>query len=187
MVEWTQLLLPILVSTVVVFVASSVIHMVLQWHTPDYRKLANEDEVRAAIRAGAPAPAQYIFPHCTDAKEAATEAMKRKFEEGPVGVLYVKPSGQVQLGPFLRNWTLYVLVVVLLVAYVTRAARAPGASFTAVLQVAAVTGWLAFSWQGPADSVWKGKPWSATARDMVDGLVYGTLTGVIFAWMWPGA
>ena len=42
-----DLWLPILVAAVLVFVVSSVIHMVLQYHKPDYRKLAKEEEVLA--------------------------------------------------------------------------------------------------------------------------------------------
>jgi hypothetical protein len=48
--------LPILLSAVVVFIISSLIHMVIKWHAGDYNALANEDAVRAAIRAGNPAP-----------------------------------------------------------------------------------------------------------------------------------
>jgi len=48
MIPWSQLLLPILVSTVFIFIASSLIHMVLKWHNPDYRQLPNEDEVALA-------------------------------------------------------------------------------------------------------------------------------------------
>lgn len=50
MVSLTSLWLPILVSAVIVFVASSIIHMVLPYHRSDMRKLAQEDEVLAALR-----------------------------------------------------------------------------------------------------------------------------------------
>ncbi len=69
MVPLTQLWLPIVLSAVIVFVASSLIHMVLKWHNSDYRALPNEEEVRAAIRKGSPAPGQYVLPHCGDMKE----------------------------------------------------------------------------------------------------------------------
>ena len=49
-----SLWLPILLSAVVVFVISSLIHMVFKWHASDYNALANEDAVRDAIRAGNP-------------------------------------------------------------------------------------------------------------------------------------
>ena len=42
--------LPILVSAVIVFVVSSIIHMVLRYHSGDYRQLPSEDEVMDALR-----------------------------------------------------------------------------------------------------------------------------------------
>lgn len=55
--------LPILVAAVLVFVVSSLIHMLFEWRNSDYRKLPNEDHVLAALRAGSPAPGQYVLPH----------------------------------------------------------------------------------------------------------------------------
>ena len=46
-----HLWMPILVTAVLIFVASSLIHMVFKWHNSDYRKFDNEDDVRAAVRA----------------------------------------------------------------------------------------------------------------------------------------
>jgi len=45
--------LPILLSAVIVFVASSILHMVLPYHKSDYRKLPEEDRVLDALRAAA--------------------------------------------------------------------------------------------------------------------------------------
>ena len=63
MVGASDLWLPILISSVLVFLVSAIIHMVLKYHNRDYTRLPNEDAVRAAIRAGNPAPAQYIIPY----------------------------------------------------------------------------------------------------------------------------
>ena len=64
-----ELWLPIVLTAVFIFIASSLIHMVFKWHNSDYKKLSNEDEVAAAIRAGNHAPGQYVLPHCMDMKE----------------------------------------------------------------------------------------------------------------------
>ena len=69
MVSLGSLWLPILVSAVLIFVVSAIIHMVLKYHNSDYKPLPNEDAVRAAIRAGNPAPAQYVMPYCADMKD----------------------------------------------------------------------------------------------------------------------
>ena len=49
MVSLTQLWVPIILSAVIVFLASSLIHMVFKWHNADYRRLPDEDAVRAAL------------------------------------------------------------------------------------------------------------------------------------------
>ena len=46
----TSLLIPTLVSAVIVFVTSSIIHMVLPFHRNDLHKLEKEDEVMDALR-----------------------------------------------------------------------------------------------------------------------------------------
>ncbi len=185
MVSWMDLLWPSLLSAVLVFVASSVIHMVLKLHNVDYKKLSNEDEVRAALRKGSPPPGQYTMPHCTDSKEMASPEMVRKLEEGPNAVIYVRPNGAVKLGPFLGKWVLYTIVVSLLAGYVARSALEPGAAYLSVFQIVGASAWLAYAWAAPSDSIWKGKPWSVTFRGMFDGLIYAALTAGSFAWLWP--
>lgn len=187
MVAWSQLLLPALLSCALVFIASSVIHMVLQLHNPGYLKLANEDEVRAAIRKGAPKPGEYILPHCADGKAAGTPEMARKFEEGPNALMYVRPNGAVKIGPFLGKWVLYSLVVSLMAGYLARTALPAGSHYLKVFQIVGASAWLAYAWQGPADSIWKGKPWAATFRSLFDGLVYASLTAGAYGWLWPKA
>src|SRR5881398_3695080 len=54
--------LPILLSSVAVFVVSSVIHMMSPWHKSDYPKLANEDQVMDALRRFAIPPGDYFVP-----------------------------------------------------------------------------------------------------------------------------
>lgn len=185
MVAWSPLAVPILLSAGLIFIASSIIHMVLQLHKPDYRKLSNEEDVRAAIRAGAPTPGQYILPYCDSPKDAGSPEVARKFEEGPVGVLLLRAAGPMKMGPFLGRWVLYTVAVSALAAYLARSFLTPSAPYLTVFRLVGTAAWLAYSWQAPADSIWKGKPWSVTAREMFDGLVYASLTAGSFAWLWP--
>lgn len=184
-VEWMQLLLPILLSTVAVFIASSIIHMVLQLHKPDYKQLSNEDEVRAAVRRGSPAPGQYMIPHCSHSKGGPTPEDVKKFTEGPVGFLYVRENGMPKLGPFLGKWILYTVVVSALAAYVARSTGHKGDSYLSVFRTVGMSAWLAYAWASPSDSIWKGKPWIVTCRTLFDGVIYASLTAGIFAWLWP--
>ena len=93
-----HLWLPIVVSAVLVFVASSVIHMVVQWHKTDYNKLANEDDVRAALRASDAAPAQYVMPYCPGMKDMQAPEMQKKFVEGPIAFITLRPIGVPKMG-----------------------------------------------------------------------------------------
>ena|SRR5437660_1833144 len=51
MIPLIALWLPILLSAVIVFFASFIIHMVLAYHKTDYRKLPDEDRVTDALRS----------------------------------------------------------------------------------------------------------------------------------------
>lgn len=185
MVAWSQLILPILLSAVLVFVVSSVLHTVLKYHHRDIRKLGNEDEVRAALRKGSPSPGQYFIPYCADHKEMKTPEHTRKFEEGPVGLLVLRPAGRVNMGPILVQWLLYAVVVSALAAYVARSTLSSGSSYLSVFRVVGAAAWLAYAWQAPADSIWKGQPWSVTVKVIFDGLVYAAVTAGAFGWLWP--
>ena len=72
MVNLGSLWLPILLSAVLVFIVSSLIHMVLKYHASDYKQLPTEDAIRAAIRGGNPEPRQYISPYAAGLKEMET-------------------------------------------------------------------------------------------------------------------
>jgi hypothetical protein len=187
MVSLIQLWLPIVLSAVFVFVASSLVHMVLRWHNSDYGKLPNEDEVRAAIRKGAPAPAQYVIPHCTDMKQLQSPEMQQKFVDGPNGFLRIYASGKPTMGPMLGKWFALNLAVAFLIAYIAANTLVTGAAAGHVLRVTASIGFLAYAVGSVSEGIWFYKPWRAVAKDLVDALIYGFAGGAAFAWLWPAA
>ncbi len=99
MVSLAQLWLPILLSAVFVFLASSVIHMAFTYHNKEYHGLGNEDEVRAVLRKANAAPGLYFIPYCADMKQMDTPEMKQKWAEGPNVMLTVSPAGVPNMGP----------------------------------------------------------------------------------------
>jgi hypothetical protein len=185
MVSLGQLWLPILLSAVLVFVASSIIHMVLTYHRSDYTPLPNEDAVRAAIRSGNPAPAQYVIPYCASPKEMGSPEMVRKFTEGPVGVLNLKRPGVYGMGTSLIQWFVFSLVVSLFLAYVASHALPSGAPYLKVFQVVGTVGFLAYAAGQLPAAIWMGKPWAIAWKEVFDGLVYGLVTAGVFGWLWP--
>ena len=72
MISLGALWLPILLSAVIVFLASSVVHMALLWHKNDYPRLPREDEVMAALRPLAIPPGDYMVPRASTREEMQT-------------------------------------------------------------------------------------------------------------------
>jgi hypothetical protein len=187
MVGLTALWLPIVVSAVVVFIASSIIHMFLPYHKKTYGKLPDEDGLLEAMRAAGVGPGQYAFPRAADHKDMASPEMIARYEAGPVGMMTVMPSGAPKMGKQLVLWFVYTLVIGVFVAYLTGRTLGAGAEYLAVHRVAGCSAFLAYAFAHASNSIWKGLPWSATAKDFFDGLVYGLLTGGVFGWLWPSA
>jgi hypothetical protein len=178
--------LPILLSAVVVFVISSLIHMVFKWHASEYHGFANEDAVRDAIRAGNPAPGHYVTPYSKDMKEMGSEAMVKKYSEGPVAHVMIAPSGPVNMGKYLGVWFLWSLAVAVVAAYLT--ARVYGLDHTPVRGAAKLVGAVIFIAHGfgtVTESIWMARPWSTSAKYLLDSALYAIGSGLVFLWLWP--
>ncbi len=93
MVGLSALWLPILLSAVIVFVVSSIIHIATPWHKGDYRKMADEDKAMDALRPLALPPGDYMVPRPPSAQEMRSPDFVEKMNKGPVLVLTVMPSG----------------------------------------------------------------------------------------------
>ncbi len=65
MVTIASLWLSLLLATVLVWIASALVWMVLPHHKSDYRRLPDEDGARAALTPDL-APGQYMIPHLTE-------------------------------------------------------------------------------------------------------------------------
>jgi len=184
MVSLTALCIPIVVSAVIVFVASSIMHMLLPYHHSDYQKLPDEDKVMAALRAAGVTRGLYNFPHCTH-KDMKSPATVEKFKQGPVGIMTVIPSGPPAMPKYLILWFVYCLVIGFFVAYVTGRTVAFGSPYPEVFRVAGTVAFMSYGLGHLSNSIWKGQPWSVTIKEVIDGLVYGLLTAGTFGWLWP--
>jgi hypothetical protein len=177
--------LPIMLSAVLVFLTSFVVHMVLRYHASDYTKLPNEDAVRAAIRSGSPKPAQYIIPYCPNPKDMQSPEMQQKFTEGPIAVLNLKAAGPPSMGPQLGQWFVFNLVISFFIAYLAAHTIAPGTPYLEVFRVVGTVGFLAYAAGTVPAAIWMGKPWSVALKEVFDGLLYGLVTAGTFGWLWP--
>jgi hypothetical protein len=184
MVALTALWIPTVLAAVIVFVGSSIIHMVLPYHKSDYRKLPDEDKVTAALRAAGVTRGLYHFPFTTH-KEMKSPEVQEKFKQGPVGFVTIFPSGPVNMGKFMGLWFVYCLVISFFTAYLTGRTVAPGAHYLSVFRVAGTAAFMAYGLGILSNGIWKGQPWSMVAKECFDGLIYGLLTAGTFGWLWP--
>jgi hypothetical protein len=185
MIPLTALWLPILVSAVIIFFASFIMHMVLTYHRSDYRQLPDEDRVTDALRnAGVkPGPA-YFFPYCSF-EEMKSAPMIEKMKRGPVGLLTVRPSGPPAMGKSLVQWFLYCVVISLFAAYLSSRMLAPGAAFLQVFRVVSIAALLGYGAAHAQESIWNGRSWMVTFKHLFDSVIFAALTAAIFGWLWP--
>ena len=180
-----SLWLPILLSAVVVFVISSLVHMVLKWHANDYGSFANEDAIRDAIRAGNPAPGRYVIPMCKEMKDMASEAMKQKYAEGPVGHITLLPNGQPNMGKYLGMWFVLTLLVSTVAALLaSRLIPLDHAFARSAAKLAFAVSFIGYGFGTLQESIWSGRPWSQSAKYLIDAFLYAIGTALVFLWFW---
>jgi hypothetical protein len=184
MVPLAALWLPIVLSAVIVFIASSIMHMVLPYHKSDYSQLPNEDTVRATLRAANLKRGLYVMPYCTHKDMKSPETMA-KYKEGPVGFITILPSGPPAMPKFLIQWFVYCLVIGFFVAYLAAHTIAPGTNYLEVFRVVGTAAFLAYGLGLVINGIWKGQMWGNTMKEVFDGLVYSLLTAGTFGWLWP--
>ncbi len=185
MVSLTALWLPIVLSAVAIFIASSVIHMVFKYHNSEYSQLPDEDSVLAAMRSAKTSPGFYSFPYAADMKEMGSPELMEKYTAGPVGTVNINPSGPPAMGKHLAQWFAYTLFVGFFAAYIASRTLGPGTHYLQVFRVVGATCFMGYAFAHFSDAVWKTKPWSMTFKHVVDGLVYALLSAGIFGWLWP--
>ena len=180
-----QLWLPILATAVLVFIASSLIHMLFKWHNADYKKLPNEDAVAAAIRAGSPTPGQYMLPYCTGMEGMKDESMQNKFRDGPVGMLTLRKNGPPGMGSSLTQWFILTLVVAAIAGAIALRIYGLQADPHRAGHLVGVISFLTYAGGSVQAGIWMGKPWRSVAKDLLDGLIYASISALTFQWLWP--
>ena len=185
MISVTQLFVPALVSAVLVFVVSSIIHMATRWHANDFRKLPNEDAVMAALRPFNIVPGAYVAPRPSSMKEMGSPEFQAKAAQGPNVMMNVMPNGRGGMGAQLVLWFLYSAVIALFAGYITSRATGMGTDYKVVFKFVGAIAFGAYAmglWQM---SIWYRRSWAVTLKSTLDGVLYACLTAGAFGWLWP--
>lgn len=187
MVSLVQLCLPILISAVLVFVASALLNMLLKfWHGSDYHTFSNEDEVRAAMRKGTLETGLYHLPGCTP-ETMKQPQFQEKLKQGPNALVSVRPNGVMNMGASLGQWFVYCLLVAIVCALLGRSAMPAGVPHEHVFHLIGLAALLGFAFGAIPNAIWWSHPWNSAVKYFVDGIIYALIMAATFTWLWPAA
>lgn len=184
-VSLLSLWMPIALAAVLVFVVSSLIHMVFTYHQNDVSKLPAEDAARDAMRPLAIPPGDYVIPYAGSAAAMKSPEYAEKLNQGPVMMLTVLPNGPFAMGKSLAQWFGFTLLVSLFAAYLCSRTLGPGAEYLAVFRISSTVAFAGYALGLMQGSIWYHRNWGATVRSMFDGLLYALVTGGTFGMLWP--
>jgi hypothetical protein len=185
MVTIASLWLPILLSAVIVFISSTIIHMGPFWHRGDFPRMPRETEVLNALRPFAMPPGDYFIPRAGGMQEMRSPEFKDKLNQGPVAVITVMPNGMMSMQRNLMQWFVFLIVVGVFCAYIAGRTLPAGTPYPRVFQIVGATAFIGYVLALCELSIWYRRSWSLTAKAALDGLIYAALTGGTFGWLWP--
>ncbi len=180
-----SLWLPIVLSSVFVFVLSSLIHMATPWHKGDYGAVPDQDEVMDALRPFGIPPGDYMLPRPADMSEMRSQAFLEKLKRGQVAVLTVQPNG-------MFGWEEHGALVPVPRRRepVRRVRRRAGPAERRALPGGVQIRGRHRDSPGHSLALWQMTIWyrrnlGTTIRATVDGLLYALVTAGTFGWLWP--
>ncbi len=185
MTSFGALWLAVLVATVLVFLASSLIHMVLPWHKSDYPRSPREDAVLDALRPLALPPGDYFMPRASSGAEMKAPEFVEKMNRGPVVLMTVMPSGPMMMRGTFVQWFVFLAVVSALVGWVGCLMLPPASPSALVFKLTFATAFLAHGAAIWPLSIWYRRAWSLTIKGTVDAAIYAVITAATFVWLWP--
>jgi hypothetical protein len=175
------LFLPAFVSAVLVFLLSFVLHMALPWHKSDYGKLPNESALLDALRAFGIPHGEYMAPRPEGTADMKSPEFKEKMRRGPIIMLNVLPEGS--MGKSLALWFIFILVVAGFAGHIAQRIIPAPADAHLVFHTVALASFMGYCFALWQMTIWYRRPWMTTLKATIDGLLYGLVTGGVFAWL----
>ena len=188
MVGLTSLVVAILVSAVIVFFASFILHMVVGYHKSDLRKLSDqhENDIIALIGRMNLPPADYAVPHPGSPDRMKDPAFVAKMTKGPLVIMNVSPGAPPNMGKSLAMWFIFVAIVTFFSAYIASRAVTPGSDYLTVFRFVGTSAFMGYALGQIPESIWYKRSWVRTSKSVFDSLIYALLTAGVFGWLWPG-
>lgn len=189
----SHLWFPIVTSAVAVWIASALAWMLVGHHKGEWKQVPNEDEFIATIRRLGIPPGSYGFPEFRRLEGMSKEEKRGKWEEmqkSPIGLLRV--WGPIRMGRSMLLTFVVLLVTSVLIGYLGWNALPHGTAlgesrpeFTKTMQITGTAGILAYCVAGLPNDIWFQRSRREIAACLLDGVVFGLITGAVFAWLWP--
>ena len=185
MTPLASLWLPVLVAAVLVFVASSIIHMATPWHHGDFSSMPQQARVMDALRSFDIAPGDYVLPRPANRQEMASQEFTELARKGPMVTMTVMPPGGVVIAKNLMMWFVYCLVVGACAGYIAGAALPADAASKKVFQLVGASAFVGYALAHWKATIWYRRSWLTSLKSTIDGFVYGVVTAAAFVWLWP--
>jgi hypothetical protein len=179
-----ELWLPIVLATVLCFLAGFVLHMLLPLHKGDWVGMPGEAGVLDALKKAGAGGGQYMFPWC-DPKEMKNPEWQAKWAAGPTGFMVLRKPGKFTMTPMLAWMVVYHLVVTFFVAYLTNRTMLRGDEYLHIFRTAGTAAIMGYGFGFFPHAIWYGYSRSFVARQFTDAVVWGLLTAGTFGWLWP--
>ena len=126
-----------------------------------------------------------MIPNCLAEKDPRSPEVRKRYEEGPVAVIWMGKNGFPRMGTLLSSWFLYCIVISIVVAYVAGHVLLRSAPHLEVFRIVGTMAFLAYACAHWSNTIWKAKPVIISVKETLDGLIYGLATGAAFTWLWP--
>ena len=179
-----ELWLPIVLSGVIVWVASFLIWMISPMHKGEWKPLPDENGFMGAMTEMGVQPGQYMFPCPTDRSDMNSPEFQEKVKRGPNGIITVWP-GPTNMG---RNMFLCLVIywiVSIFVAYLGWHCLQGSDPYLHKFRITGTAAVMAYCFASLPHDIWFGKPGKSMLTGLIDGVIYGLLTAGTFAWLWP--
>jgi hypothetical protein len=147
------------------------------------KKLANEDQSLAALRAAVPEPGMYSFPEMDENADEATQKLSNeKYQRGPSGLLVIAPTGEPPMSArelilqFVVNLLSSLIAATLLSKALVSLDRFPlKVGFVALIGLYASLATNVPYW------IWYRYPTAFTVSEMADKVIGACLAGIVLS------
>ena len=179
----SALWIPILVSGILVWIASFLIWMVSPMHKGEWKKLSDEKGFMGALTEMGVQPGQYMFPCAEDGKQMKDPEFCEMAKRGPSGTLIVWP-GMPNMGKNMALTLIVYWIIGVFVAYLCAHTLNGSEPYLAKFRVAGTAAVMAYVFASIPHDIWFGRSGKSIMTGIVDGVIYGLLTAGTFGWLW---